>query len=97
MRIAANIFAGLVCILWGSLLWIGFGLMASVSSRHIPGYPNSGQIFFYIGVPGAVTAILVLAIFTLNSIFRSPTWLAFLAAAALLLLLYYFMQYTGGV
>lgn len=94
---ATNILAGFCCVLWAALLWIGIGLIEGVTAQEVPGYPNSGQIFFYIGVPAALVATLLLSAIVLNFVRRSPILLAVLSGAALLLLPFYLLVYGGGV
>jgi hypothetical protein len=97
MRTAANILAGLDCVLWGGLLWISINLIEGVIARHGPGYSNSTQIFFYIGVPGAVTATLILSAVIFNFVVRCPLCLGILSVVALLILPFYLAIYGGGV
>jgi hypothetical protein len=94
---AVNILTGLDCLLWGSLLLVGINLIDGVSAQHAPGYPNSTQILYYIGVPGAVTAALILAAVVFNFVIRSPTWPGILSVVALLPLPVYLLMYGGGV
>jgi hypothetical protein len=94
---AVNILTGLDCLLWGGLLLVGINLIDGVSAQHARGYPNSTQIFHYIGLPGAVTAALILAAVVFNFVIRSPTWLGILSVVALLPLPVYLFMYGGGV
>jgi len=99
MRTAANILAALDCVLWGGLLWLGIDFAERVTARYPPG-PSSTQIFFYIGVPGAVTAILILSAVIFNFVVRSPIspiLLGIMSLLALLALLPYLYTYGGGV
>jgi len=99
MRTAANILAGLGCLLWGSLLWIGINLIEGVAAR-VPAYSNWTQIFFYIGVPAAVTAALILSAVIFNFVVRSPIspiLLGIVSFLALLALPLYLRIYGGGV
>lgn len=93
----ANIFAGIVGALWLSLLWLGIDLTRGVSAQHVPNYPNSGQIFYYIGVPLSVAAGLLIVSLILNRIWRSPALLSGASGCALLFLIPYMLGYTGGV
>jgi len=100
MRIAANILAGLDCVFWGGLLWLGINFAERVTAQHVPGYPNATQIFFYIGVPAGVTAALILSAVILNFVVRSPissTLLGILSFLALLAVPFYLAIYGGGV
>jgi hypothetical protein len=97
MRTAANILVGFVCVLWGGLLWIGINLIEGVAARHVPGYPNSGQIFYYIGVPAAVTATLILSAVIFNFVVRCPLCLGLLSLLTFVALPMYLYGYTGGM
>jgi hypothetical protein len=97
MRAAFNILAGVVCVLWGGLSWLGINFAERVTAQHVPGFPNATQIFYYIGVPGAVTGILILSAVIFDSVFRSPMWLGILSIVALLALPLYLYPYGGGV
>ena len=94
---AINILAGLDCVLWGGLLWVGINLIEGVAAQHAPGYPNSTQIFYYVGVPGAVVAVLILSAVIFNFVIRSPMWLGILSVVALLPLPFYLLMYGGGM
>ena len=56
MRIAAYFLMVLNTLVWGGLVWIGVGLMQGVAERHVPGYPNNGQIAYYVVTPLVVLA-----------------------------------------
>ncbi|MBD8641012.1 hypothetical protein [Sphingomonas sp. CFBP 13733] len=48
----------LVISLWGYLLYAGIGGLCDIKAQHVPGYPASGQMILYAGVP--VLALLLL-------------------------------------
>jgi hypothetical protein len=93
----ANALAILVAAIWAGLLWIGVDLTRGVAARHIIGYPNSGQISYYIGAPLAALAALFLAIIFFNSVKRSASLLAIFAVGVFLLLFPFLFLYGGGV
>jgi hypothetical protein len=78
-----------------ALLWVSINLIEGVTARHVPGYPNSTQIFFTIGVPAAATLILSAVIF--HFVVRCPLCLGILSVVALLILPFYLAIYGGGV
>src|SRR5262245_22597296 len=100
MPVAVNIWAAVVCALWGALLWIGIGLISGVVAQHVPGYPNTAQILFYIGAPAAVVTTLLCSGIALNCIkkwqFAMPAFLIF-SILVFLLLFPYIWAYGGGM
>jgi hypothetical protein len=44
---------------WGGLTWLGVDIIEGVRNQHAPGYPNSGQISYYIGFPCVMLALAV--------------------------------------
>lgn len=93
----ANIFAGTVGAVWLALLWLGIDLTRGVSAQHVPGYPNSGQIFYYVGVPLSIAVGLLIVGVILNKVRRSPALLSTASGGALLFLVPYMLGYTGGI
>jgi hypothetical protein len=89
---------GLITVsLWIFFLLVGLGLIDSVRSQHVPGYPSAGQIRYYIHFPAAVLA-LVIATWVLAAHwrpFRGPAVL--LITLSLLALPGFLLFYTGGV
>ena len=72
---AANILAGLVRAVWAALLRIGIGLIEGVTAQHVPGAPYLGQIFYYVGVPAALVAMLLVSAIVLTSLYdRRWSW-----------------------
>jgi hypothetical protein len=82
--------------LWGALVWLGRSLSANVAARNIQGYPNHGQLVYYVYVPMGMV-VLALAAFALARI-RKVKYLALVIEILVLLALLPFMlPYTGGV
>lgn len=94
--IAANIFSGLVLLLWTLLLRVGFSIIQGVVDQHVPGYPAAGQTHFWIGLPTTMLAVILVAVIVCNFIRRLPGPLALIAAASLLPLPLYIFS-GGGV
>jgi hypothetical protein len=87
---AANI------ILWGFFTWSGFNGIRGLQARHVPGYPNRGQIEFYIVFPLLMVAIAVV----LPILLRRTRWsgrATTILMATLLLLIPYGLTFTGGM
>ena len=83
-------------LLWGALALMGWGGIQSIAAQHAPGYPNAGQIHYYVLIPLAASA--------LSFALLGATWfgrfVGALSAAGLLLILLifpYLLPYTGGV
>ena len=86
---------GLACLIWGALLFLGSALASGVKSQGVPGYPNSGQIIYYQGIPGAAFAV---ALALLAASFKwKGCGLSVAAALLILALLPFLLFYTGGV
>ncbi len=83
-------------ILWGYFIWSGIDGIESVREQHAPGYPNSGQIEFYIAFP----VIMFGASLALPLLLRRSKWsgagTGFLITA-LLLIFPFGCVYTGGM
>ena len=86
---------GLACLIWGALLFLGTVLTSGVKSQGVPGYPNTGQIVYYQGIPAAAFA---LALALLAASFKwKGCGLSVAAAVLMLALLPFLLFYTGGV
>src|SRR5690348_4257657 len=85
---------GLALFLWGGLALSGLGGIHDVAARHVPGYPATGQIIYYLIVP-LTGAALSLGLGLLAFFKRSA-----LAGSLLLVLLFlslpYFLFAGGG-
>ncbi|MDH7976052.1 hypothetical protein QH494_28065 [Sphingomonas sp. AR_OL41] len=55
---------------WAYLLWSGLDGLLAIRSRHIPGYPATGQLVLYAAIPALALALLA-AGFTLS---RTARW-----------------------
>ena len=73
-------------IVWGYLVWSGLEGMRSVQAQHASGYPNSGQIGFYVGFPLFVAALSVVAPFLLRRKPRAGVGIATTIVTLLLVL-----------
>jgi hypothetical protein len=93
----ANILTGCAVFAWTMMLLIGVSLIQGVTSQNVPGYPNAGQIKFYLLYPALVVAVLVACAWLFNGIWRRASTLALLSGASLLAALPYVMFFGGGV
>jgi len=98
----ANILTFIVGCLWLALFVTGRGLAYGVYSQRVLGYPNAGQIDYYILFPICVVAILMLIAWACNVFYRPPArlWSSILLVCSILsfgTLFLYLLPYTGGV
>ncbi len=99
--IALCVLGRLNLIVWGGLTLLGLDGMQSVREQHIPGYPASGQIAYYVLAPALLTTAAIV-IPLLGRSFKDPTgdirgMGKFFLLMSLLLLLPYLLLYSGGV
>jgi hypothetical protein len=93
----ANALAGIAISLWLALAFIGRGLIYGVIEQHVLGYPNRGQIEYYLTIPVAVAIALLICAWLCNAIRRLPWLLAVVSALSMLALGPYLLPYSGGV
>jgi len=91
-----HVFFVLNFLVWGGLVLLGIDMLRGVSDQHVPGYPNSGQISYYVRAP------VVMVVFTLGtyvfSLMRRPSRLPLaIEVLALLLFFPYVVRYSGGI
>ena len=82
---------------WTWLALSGWGVIAGIRAQHAPGYPNAGQLHYYVVLP-ALAAAGCAILFVAALLARRPGCpLALVGAAALAALLPYLLFYTGGM
>ena len=54
--------AALIVAAWGYLLIAGVGGLFSIKAQHVPGYPASGQVMLYAGLPTLFLLLLAGAV-----------------------------------
>ena len=81
---------------WGFFAWSGFSGIRRAQAQHVPGYPNRGQIEFYVVFPLLVVAIALVLPILLRRTRWSGGGTAILIATLLLLIPYGFV-FTGGM
>jgi hypothetical protein len=83
--------------LWALLLIMGLGGIDSIRSQHVPGFPSTGQLRYYVYFPAASLA-LVIAAWVLAAHWRQfKVPAVILIALALVALPGYLFFYTGGM
>ena len=96
MKKAPLVLMVLNAFVWGSLSWMGWDGIKSIESQHVTGYPNTGQIGYYLASP-----LIMLSVSLLPMAFLSQTkWLAaanLWGALTLILVFPYLLPYGGGV
>ena len=92
-----HIFALVATVLWALVLLSGLGVIDSVQSQHVPGYPSAGQVRYYVYYPATLLALLVVGWVgaSYRRQFKVPA-IALITLALLGLPLYLFF-YTGGM
>jgi hypothetical protein len=78
------------------LALLGLSLLQGVAAQHVPGYPNTGQLRYYLYVPVGISLAL-LAISFISLRFRVGGALAIIPALAILAVLPFMMVYSGGI
>jgi hypothetical protein len=87
LLVAANV------VFWGYFVWSGFDGIRTIEAQHGAGYPNRGQLMFYLICPlVALAASLALPI-----VLRHTRWTSAVPIITLVLLLPFGCAYTGGV
>ena len=94
-----RIVVGLNLLVWGFWLWTGIGLLRGVANQHVPGYPNSGQIEYYAGIPGVLVVICLAfaALVFFNKGKLASSIANIIQVTALIAVLPYMIVYGGGV
>ena len=90
MRTYALMAASIVS--WGFFAWSGFNGIKGLQAQHVPGYPNRGQIEFYVVFPliMVATALVLPLVLLLDTVvwcrdddldghpdFVDPVWVCF--------------------
>ena len=96
MKLTALILIAVNGLVWGGLSRMGWNLVKNVESQHVPGYPNSGQILYYVIVP-----LVMLSVALVPAAFLSQSRWAALgnvwSAVTLILVLPFLFLYFGGI
>jgi hypothetical protein len=90
-----RIAAALTTVLWAFFTYVGYGLVAGVAQRHVPGYPTAGQWHYYVHFPLIMllvsTGLLLLAGRLPRALFVT------LWGLQVVLFIPFFLAYTGGM
>jgi hypothetical protein len=82
--------------IWGGLSWMGWDGIRYIESQHAAGYPNTGQIGYYLATPLVMLAVSLLPLAVLGQ----TKWSAFgnvWGCLTLLVAFLYLIPYGGGV
>ena len=96
MKFSSLILPALNGIVWGGLAWMGWGGIKHVQSQHVPGYPNFGQIQFYVIFPLAMVSIALIP----ATLLSQTKWAVIgniWSVVTLLAVFPYLFFYTGGM
>jgi len=93
---AVRVLAGINVLLWGAFIWIGRGLIHNLAGRAVPGYPNHGQMTYYVYFPMAMLT-LALSAYAIGRV-RKLRYVG-LGVEVLVLVVFapFFLGYTGGM
>ncbi len=97
MRKSANITAALAGLVWLYLAAIGLDGLFSVARQQVPGYPNSGQIMYYLMIPLCVLIAIAGTALVSNLRLRWFNVLGVVSATSMFGLLPYMFGYFGGI
>jgi hypothetical protein len=96
MKIARYILSAVSILAWGYFAWSGSDGIQGIRHQHVAGYPNEGQIRYYVVLPIMMLLASVAPIAGLGSTrwsYISTWWWTF----TLLALLPYAFFFTGGI
>jgi len=96
MKWSALILPVLNGVAWGGLSRLGWVVVEGVFAQHVAGYPNAGQISFYIVIPLVMVSVAMVPAVLLSQT-RWAFWGNVWSAFTLVLLLPYLFFYTGGI
>ncbi len=91
-----RVLAGINVLLLGAFIWIGRGLLSNLAERAVPGYPNHGQMTYYLYFPiGMLT--LALSAYAIGRV-RKLRYVG-LSIEFLVLVVFapFYLGYTGGM
>jgi hypothetical protein len=94
--IANAVLAAINLLVWGGFIWLGIDLVRGVTAQHAPGYPNHGQITYYIRFP-ILMAVLTLSVYLLSRFTRYGGVALALQIFLLLTFFPFVLTYTGGM
>jgi len=83
-------------LLWGLLIWLGVEGIKGVESQHVAGYPNDGQLSYYVRFPILMAAVAV-ALFAFGRFTRFRRTALGLQILVTVTLPFYLFAYTGGM
>jgi hypothetical protein len=86
---------GVWLLIWALLLACGISLISGVTAQKVPGYPNQGQINWYVMFPGALVMANIVLIAYARKLPFGILLIAF--AMQLLALPLFFFVGSGGV
>jgi hypothetical protein len=93
--IRRGIISVLATVFWGALLYLGVTVTANAFRQAVAGFPNSGQLRFYIFFPEAMTLLSACLTLCVNKL-PKPLFVV-LSLTQFALIPPYLFFYTGGI
>ena len=96
MKKAPLVLMALNGLAWGGLSWMGWEGIKYIESQHATGYPNTGQIGYYLAAPLVMLTLSLVP----GALFSQTKWSAaatLWCSLTLLAVLAYLYPYSGGV
>ena len=91
-----HVLTGLNILIWGGLIFLGYNLIDGVVAQKVVGYPNFGQITYYLYAPIVMVAVAVVT-YLFSRLGRFIGLLLAIQTVVLLAFFPYILAYTGGV
>jgi hypothetical protein len=85
----------LAFVFWGALLYLGVTVLANAFRHTVAGYPNNGQLRFYVFFPEAMTLVSACLIAVANKL--PKVLFVIISLVQFALIPFYLFFYTGGV
>jgi hypothetical protein len=91
-----NIAAASNVLIWCGFTWLGRGLINGVTGQNVTGYPNTGQLIYYLRFP-LVMAACTIGAYAVSRFTRYKRMALAVQFVALLVFLPFLLGYTGGM
>jgi hypothetical protein len=96
MKFSSLILPAINALVWGALSWMGWEGIKFIESQHTAGYPNLGQIGYYLATP----LVMLIVALVPGALLSQTKWSVLgnvWSSFALIAAVPYFLLYGGGV